>query len=66
MWYVRSEYWYRVWCVVLPTAQGGVDVMRAWWGWVVEWVVVLVHVVIGDESSEVVPVVDVENHDGVV
>jgi len=40
--------------------------MRAWWGWVVEWVVVLVHVVIGDESSEVVPVVDVENHDGVV
>ena len=36
------------------------------WGFVVEWVVVLIHVVICDESCEVVPVVDVEDRDGVV
>jgi len=40
--------------------------MRDCWGFVVEWVVVLVHLVIGDESSEVVPVVDVEDRDGYV
>ena len=39
--------------------------MREWWGFVVEGVVVLVHLVIGDEISEVVPVVDVEDRDGV-
>jgi hypothetical protein len=55
-----------VWCVVIPTAQSGGDVMREWWGVVVEWVVVLVRVVIGDESSEVVTVVDVKDRDGVV
>jgi len=36
------------------------------WGFVVEWVVVLVRVVICDESSEVVSVVDIEDRDGVV
>ena len=40
--------------------------MREWWGFVVEWVVVLVHVVIDDKSSETVPVVDVEDRDEVV
>jgi hypothetical protein len=43
-----------------------VDVMREWWGFVVEWVVVLVHAVIDDKSSEAVPVVDVEDRDEVV
>jgi len=66
VWYVCSEYWYWVWCVVAPSAQGGVDVMREWWGFVVEWVVVLVHAVIDDKSSEAVPVVDVEDRDEVV
>ena len=37
--------------------------MREEWGCVVEWVVVLVHLVIDDESGEVVPVVDVEDRD---
>ncbi len=40
--------------------------MREWWGFVVKWVVVLVLLVIGDESGEVVPVVDVEDRDEVV
>ena len=39
---------------------------REWWGFVVERVVVLVHLVIGDEGGEVVLVVDVEDRDGVV
>ena len=36
------------------------------WGFVVERVVVLIRGVICDESSEVVPVVDVKDRDGVV
>ena len=55
-----------MWCDVVPITQGSVDVMREWWGLVVECVVVLVRLVIGDESSEVVLVVDVEDRDGVV
>ncbi len=39
---------------------------RAWWGFGDERVVVLVHLVIGDEGGEVVVVVDVEYRDGVV
>ena len=39
---------------------------RGWRGCVVEWVLVLVHLVIGDENGEVVPVVDVEDRDVVV
>ena len=42
------------------------DVICEWWGLLVKWVVVLIRVVIGDENSEVVPVVDVEDRDGVV
>jgi len=37
-----------------------------WWGFVVERVVVLIRLVIGDEDGEVVLVVDVEDRDGVV
>jgi hypothetical protein len=40
------------------------NVTRAWWWCGVEWVVVLVHLVIGDEGGEVVLVVDVEDRDG--
>jgi hypothetical protein len=40
--------------------------MRQWWGFVVERVVVLVRLVIGDEGGEVALVVDVEDSDGVV
>jgi hypothetical protein len=43
-----------------------VDVTCAWWGFVVERVVVLVHLVIGDEGGEVVLVVDVEDRGGVM
>ncbi len=66
MGHVCSEYWYGVSCVVAPTAQGGMDVVREWWGFVVEWVVVLVHLVIGDNSGEMVSIVDVKYRDGVV
>ena len=34
------------------------------WGFVVEWVEVLARSVICDESSEVVPVMDVKDRDG--
>ncbi len=39
------------------------DVICEGWGFVVEWVVVLIRVVICVESSEVVPVVYVEDRD---
>ena len=40
---------------------------REWW-WIVvdEWVVVLVHLVVGDEGGKVVSVADVEDRDRVV
>ena len=39
-------------CVLVPATQGGMDVTREWWWFVVEWIVVLVHLVIGDEGAE--------------
>ncbi len=42
------------------------DLTREWRWIVVEWVVVLVHLVIGDEGGEVGLVVDVEDRDEVV
>ena len=66
---VRSiclEYWYGARCVLVPVTQGRVDVVCHWWGFMVERVVVLVCLVIGDEGGEVVLVVDVEDRDGVV
>ena len=51
---------------MVPVAQGGVDVTCEGWGFVVEWVVVLIRVLIGDASNKLVPVVDVEDRDGVV
>jgi len=40
--------------------------MCKWRGFVVEGVVVMIHLVIGDEGGEVALVVDVEDRDGVV
>lgn len=61
-----SEYWYGVRCVLVPATQGGMDVTPEWWWFVVEWGIVLVHLVIGDEGGKVVSVVDDEDRDGVV
>jgi len=42
------------------------NVMCKYWGFVVERVVVLIHLVIGDEGGKVVLAVDVEDRYGVV
>ena len=50
----------------MTRAQASVDVLCKWKGFVVERVVVMIHLVIGDEGCEMVLVVVVEDRDGVV